>query len=318
MATQHLSIRDINERELDHVIKKLMDAIGATGSLEKAGRTGSVMESEVVKAKLALTQWPAPQTTATELAWISEPLGNSTYSRLYGYSVFWSQMDDGFQVWIGRTPHKPSSDSEYLRNEEILEAIAQTYSFYLSHVQRRVNRSAKLGRIIRRFGIPFTILLLIPALLLAILFATKGIPLKDLKFVDVSTIAAYVIAATVGYVSWLAYGSIGAMVTYCLFLVVGSAFLLLNPGWETEANALSVLAPLIVGFWVTWWKHQDLLWMTGSRVVSGRFRSTLTILATWAVATATAYGAHTLLRLSIDEALAQIHRKDECGLGVRR
>ena len=50
------------------------------------------------------------------------------------------------------------------------------------------------------------------------------------------------------------------------------------------------MAPFIVGFWVTWWKNQDL----------ADHSSTLTLVATWSVVTATAYGAHTLLRFSID------------------
>ena len=109
MAERNRSIRDLNQNELDHVINKLVDAIGASTSLEKAGRTGSIMESEVVQAKLSLPQWPPPQSTPIELAWFSEPLGTSPHGTLNGHSVFWALTDDGFQVWIGRTPYKPES-----------------------------------------------------------------------------------------------------------------------------------------------------------------------------------------------------------------
>ena len=305
MAELNKSMRGLNQNELDCVINRLVDAVGASTSFEKAGRAGAIMESEVVKAKLSLPQWPPPESTPTELAWLSEPLGNSPHGRLRGYSVFWQLTDEGFQVWIGRTPDKPSSGSAYLRNEEVVEAVAKTYGFYLSRAQRRGNRLTILRQRASRAVLPFVLLLLIPALLLVVLLATKETTLKDLKLIDVSTIVAYVVAVTVGYIAWFAYGSIGPMVTYCLYLVVGSAFLPLKPGWETEAKALGIMAPFIVGFWVTWWKHQDLMWMTGRQVLNGRFRSTLTIFATWSVVTATAYGAHTLLRLSIDEALGK-------------
>ncbi len=305
MAEHNRSIRDLNQNELDHVINKLVDAIGASTSLEKAGRTGSIMESEVVQAKLSLPQWPPPQSTPIELAWFSEPLGTSPHGTLNGHSVFWALTDDGFQVWIGRTPYKPSSASAYLQNEEVVEAIAKTFGFYLSGALRRDNKLTILRRRVRRAMIPFILLVFIPTALLAVLLTTEETYLKDLKFNDVSTIVAYVVAVTVGYIAWLVYGSIGLMVTYCLYLVVGSAFLPLKPGWETEADGLEIVVPLIVGFWVTWWKHQDLIWMRGGQILNGRFRSTLTILATWSVATATAYGAHTLLRLSIDQAFGK-------------
>ena len=305
MAERNRSIRDLNQNELDHVIYNLMNAIGASTSFEKAGRAGAIMGSEVVKANLSLPQWPPPESTPTELAWLSEPLGNSHHGRLREYSVFWTLTADGFQVWIGRTPDNPSSGSAYLTNEEVVEAVAKTYGFYLSSAQRRGNRLTILRWWASRAALPVVLLLLIPTLLLVWLLATTEMTLTDLQLIDVSTIVAYVVAVTVGYIAWLAYGSIGPMVIYCLYLVVGSAFLSLKPGWETEAKALGIMAPFIVGFWVTWWKNQDLMWMTGRQILNGRFRSTLTLVATWSVVTATAYGAHTLLRFSIDEAFGK-------------
>ena len=237
MAERNRSIRDLNQNELDHVIYNLTNAIGASKSLEKAGRAGAIMESEVVKANLSLPQWPPPESTPTELAWLSEPLGNSHHGRLREYSVFWKLTADGFQVWIGRTPDNPSRGSAYLTNEEVVEAVAKTYGFYLSRAQRRGKRLTILRRWASRAALPVVLLLLIPALLLVGLLATTETTLTDLQLIDVSTIVAYVLAVTVGYIAWLAYGSIGPMVIYCLYLVVGSAFLPLKPGWEAEAKA---------------------------------------------------------------------------------
>ena len=295
------SIRDLTPDERAFVMRTLTDVVGAAPTFRRFGRSGDVRSVEAIEDLLSLPQWPAPDRTPIELAWLSKPLENPTYGRLKGYAVFWGMIDDGFAVWVARTPQKLRDKSESLCNDEVASAIAAAYGFFLSREDRNRKRLIVLRRRFLSALIPVSLILVVPAIMLWILFVTQETRLQELSFGDVSTIAAYTFAACLGYISWLLYGRIGAWIVILVSYVVGAAFLPLKPGWEQEGEGLALVIPFLVGVSVTWSKHRDLMMMTGREILDGRFRSSLTIIATWAFATATIFGAFELLRFAIDE-----------------
>ena len=287
--------------ERNYVIRTLTDAIGASHDFERLGRRQHVADLETVKDLLALGEWPPTDSTPIELAWLSKPLQNPEFTGLRGYSVFWSLTDDGFAVWVSRTPHKPTAKSQFIINDEVLDGIATTFGFFLSYEDRSRHRWARFRRRFRLFGVPALLLLVAPSLMLWALLVTQELSLNELRIEHLITNIAYVIAAILLPTSWALYGPQGAYVALLVSVVVWLSFLPLKPGWETEGPGLAIVAAAFVAFHVTRTKHRDLWLMSWREILDDRFRSGVTIFGTLAVVGGAVFGVYELLRFAIDE-----------------
>lgn len=310
MTDQDRTIRDLSRAERDLVIRTFAHAIGAASALEKARASKSVMAPEDFVALLSLTEWPPTETTAIELAWLSKPIPEGECQELNGYSVFWASADDGFQIWIGRTPFRPSDKYAYLRNDEIMLAIIETYRVYLSPKHRRTHRLALLHWQIKRALLPVLVLLVAPAIMTGIFLEGQEWRLQNLSIVHFSPIMVYVVASIAGYFAGRPHAATPVRVIYCLSMLIGAAFLTLKLDDSSDIEIIDIIgiaASGAVGYWATMWKNWGLLWLTGREVMDERFRSTYTIMATWAVVAATGYGAFQVLKYAIKGAFSEGH-----------
>lgn len=308
MTHRGRTIRDLSRAERDLVIRTFAHAIGAASDWEKARASRAIVTPEDFVTQLSLKEWLSTETTAIELAWLSEPIPESEHQELNGYSVFWASEGNGFQIWIGRTPFRPSDKSAYLRNEEVLQAIIETYWIYITPQQRRTHRLAILRWRIQRALIPVLVFLVAPVIMTGIVLEGQEWRLQDLRIVDFSSTIAYSIASIAGYLAWKVYGATPMRVIYCLFILAGAAFLPLKfdgIGGTKAVNVLGIAASGLVGFWVTTWKNQRLLWLTWQEVFDDRFRSTYKITTTWAVVAVTGFGTFQVLRYAINGAFLE-------------
>ena len=124
------SIREMTKAQRGAAIRALTDAIGASDVFEQMGRAGEVVGVDDINNLLTLSDWPSADSTSMELAWLSAPLQGSSNPKFDGYSVFWSLTHDGFAVWTGRTPDRPTNEKACLRNHEVATAIAEAYGFF--------------------------------------------------------------------------------------------------------------------------------------------------------------------------------------------
>ena len=68
------SIRELDRNARNAVIRVFATAIGASGTFAKAGVSGEVVDPETFSELLALREWPSPETTTIELAYLSQPI----------------------------------------------------------------------------------------------------------------------------------------------------------------------------------------------------------------------------------------------------
>ena len=307
MSERDIAVRDLSRDERDFVIRKLMDAIGASTSLNMIGGSASIMEPAEMVSLLSLSKWPLANATPIELAWLSRPLENGAFPALKGYSVFWCLAETGYEVWIGRSIYKPSSSTAYIRNEELLAAIYEAYGVYVSRKHRADHWFALRRWLLRRWAFLAAAFVVAPAMMMAMLLERLGGRVQDADLASLSPVIAYLVAVSISYGVGKLYGSKATWIIYGSFLIVGAAFVPLITGWEELGQLLGVGASLAVGLGATSFKHWDLLWLPGYEVVHGRFRTTYTITATWALVTATGFGAFKVLRYAIDGAFVDGH-----------
>ena len=315
-----ISIRDLTPVELRSAIRALASAIGVVDALEQTARARKIVDTESVNALLSPSKWPSPDSRLLELAWLSAPVQIHDNSRIAGYSVFRSLTGDGFVIWVGRAPHRPSNKSAYLRDGEVAVAVAETYGIFLSREARRRHRMASALRYLRT--IPVLVLAMIPAVMLGLLLATPETTVENLGFWDLYTIVAYIVAAPIAYGCWKLYGPIASAAAVMVAYVVWAAILTLKPGWEQEGPGLALVVPFCIAFYVVQFKHRDLLWstMTLKEQIKDRFRGLMTIIGTMAVVAAVVFGAYELLMLGVNEIAAkgELLRGVPLGDGRRR
>ena len=286
------------------VIRALADAIGVSDVFEQMGQTGKVVSLDEVNSLLTLSDWPSADSTPVELAWLSIPLQGSRDPKLDGYSIFWSLTQDGFAVWIGRTPDRPASEKACLSNDEVATAIAETYGFFLSPQARRDHRMSEIRRRLRTISTPLLWLLVVPAVMFGILLVTLDAPMREWGIWDVYTLVFYTAAAWVVYATWKLYRSSTASIAMVMVAyAVWAAVLPLKPGSEEAAREYALLVPIFVSIYVVQFKHRDILWaeMTWREFFSDKFRGMLTMAGTASVVGATVFGAYELLRLAVKE-----------------
>ena len=155
---REISIRELTSVEREAVIRALTTAIGAEDAFERMVHAHGVIDAETVNVLLSLPDWPPPDSSPIELAWLSAPIQGPETSRIARYSVFRSLTHDGFAVWICRTPHKPTNEDAYLRNDEVAVAVAETYGFFFSSEDRHRHNVAKAKRHLRTVLVPLLIL----------------------------------------------------------------------------------------------------------------------------------------------------------------
>ena len=300
-----ISIRELTTVELGSVIRGLANAIGADDAFERTARAHKIVDAESVHALLSLSDWPSPDSKLLEVAWLSAPIPVHDSSRIAGYSVFRSLTRDGFVIWVGRAPHRPTSEDAYLHDSEVAVAVAETYGIFLSPEAHRHHRMVTAWRYLRT--VPVLVLAMIPAIMLGLLLSTSETTVRDLGFWDVYTIVAYVVAAPIAYTCWKFYGPIASAAVVMVAYVVWAAMLPLKPGWEQEGPGLAIVVPFCLAFYVVQFKHRDLLWstMTLKEHLDDRFRGLMTIIGTMAVVAAVVFGAYELLRLGVGEIVAK-------------
>ena len=279
-------------------------AIGASDVFEQMGRAGGVVSKDEVNSLLTLSDWPSADSTPMELAWLSAPLQGSGDPNLDGYSVFWSLTHDGFAVWVGRTPSRPTNRKACLCNHEVASATAEAYGFFLSSKARRDHRMSEVRRHLRTVSAPLLWLLVLPSAMFGLLLWTLDEPIREWVFWDVYTPVSYTAVSLTVYAAWKLYRS----PTACIALVmvayaVWAAVLPLKPGSEEAAKEYAIIVPLFVSIYVVQFKHRDILWaeMTWREFFNDRFRGLLTMAGTASVVAATVFGAYELLRLAVKE-----------------
>ena len=257
------SIRELDPNVRSMVIRVFATAIGASSAFAKAGVSGGVLDLETFSELLALREWPSPETTTIELAYLSQPIPGDEVRELDGYSVFWATCDVGFQMWIGRTPLRPLDEKAYLRNEELLTAIVEAYGFYISHEHRRDHKHALLKWRAMRYWFPAALVLLAPVVMGIVSLAERGWSIEGLKLLDASPIGAYFF---------------GAFVTYSLLIFGATVLLAIAFDRTALTQSLGLSISLAAGLYVTAWKNWDLLWPMTREMTGGRFWSFYTIL----------------------------------------
>ena len=300
-----IPIRELTPVELGGVIRGLARAVGAADAFEQTARARKIVDAESLNVSLSLSEWPLHDSELLELAWLSAPVQVHDSSRIAGYSVFRSLTRDGFVIWVGRAPHRPTSEDAYLRDSEVAVAVAETYGIFLSSEARRRHRMVSAWRYLR--SVPVLVLAMTPAVMLGLLLATPETTVRNLGFWDVYTIVAYIVAAPIVYACWKLYGPIASAAAVMVAYVVWAAILPLKPGWEQEGQGLALVVPFCLAFYVVQFKHRDLLWstMTLREHLDDRFRGLMTIIGTMAVVAAVVFGAYELLRLGVGEIVAK-------------
>jgi len=297
---QESSIRELNPDALNAVIRVFATAIGASDAFEQAGVSGSVLDIETFSELLALREWPSAKTTTIELAYLSQPILGDEVRELDGYSVFWATSDDGFELWIGRTPRRPLDERGYLRNGELVDAIVKAYGFYVSDEHRRAWKHYRWKRRVVRYWFPGVLLLLAPLVMGIVVLAQRGWSVEGFVWLDVSPIGAYLFGA-LGTYSLLKWGRSTIFKVGYVLLILGATAVLAIAFDRTElTQMLGLSASLAAGLFVTAWRNWDLLWLTAREIADGRFWSTYTILATWAGVTSTTFGAYQALTRAMD------------------
>ena len=305
MTRGETSIHDLDQNARNAVIHIFATAIGASSAFAKAGVSGEVLDTETLAELLALRKWPSAETTAIELAWLSQPITSDEVQELDGYSVFWATADDGFQIWIGRTPFRPPDWSAYLRNADLLLAIVETYGFYVSHEQRRDHRRALLKWRTKRTLYPIALFLVAPVVMAMILLEGRDWEIERFALSDASLLVVYGVGTSLGYSLLRWGGPTVSPVVHIVLLLVGAAFLSIASEWIEGTELLGLSAACAAGFYVTIWKNRDLLSLSTREVADGRFQSAYAIAATWSVVTATVFGAFQVLAYAIDGAFVQ-------------
>jgi len=297
------SIHEMTKAQREAAIRAFADAIGASDVLEQMGRTGEVVGVDDINSLLALSNWPSAESTPMELAWLSAPLQSSGDPEIDGYSVFWSLTHDGFAVWTGRTPDRPTNEEACLRNHEVATAIAETYGFFLSPEARRDHRVSEVRRRLRTISAPLLWLLVVPSAMFGLLVATLDAPIQEWTFWDVYTLVFYSAASVVVYMTWKLYGTTASLALVMVAYAVWAAVLPLKPGSGEAAKEYTLLVPLFVAFYVVWFKHRDILWatMTWQEFLDDKFKGLMTMAGTASVVAATVFGAYELLRLAVKE-----------------
>lgn len=298
------SIREMTKVQRGVVIRALADAIGVSDVFEQMGQTGRVFDIDEVNSLLTLSNWPSANSTPMELAWLSVPLQGSGNPQFDGYSIFWSLTQDGFAVWIGCTPDRPTSEETCLSNDEVATAVAEAYGFFLSPQARRDHRMSEIRRRLRTVSALLLWLLVVPAVMFGILLVTLDAPMREWGIWDVYTPAFYTATAWVVYATWKLYRSSAASIaTVMVIYAVWAAVLPLKPGSEDAAREYALLVPFLAAIYVVQFKHRDILRreMTWREFFSDKFRGMLTMAGTASVVAATMFGAYELLRLAAKE-----------------
>ena len=298
------SICEMTKAQRGAVIQALADAIGVSNVFEQMGRKGEVVGIDEINSLLILSDWPSADSTPMELAWLSIPLPDSKDLTFNGYSIFWSLTHNGFAVWIGRTPDRPASEKTCLSNDEVANAVAEAYGFFLSPQARRDHRMLETRRCLRTAFTPLLWLLVVPAAMFGVLLATLDAPVRDWRLWDIYTPAFYTAASLTVYATWKLYRS--TTVSIALVMVayaVWAAVLPLKPGSEEAAREYAIIVPLFVSIYVVQFKHRDILLaeMTWREFFNDKFRGMLTMAGTASVVAATVFGAYELLRLAVKE-----------------
>ena len=294
------SIRELESNSRNAVIRVFATAIGASSTFAEAGVSGAVLDLETFSELLALREWPSAETTTIELAYLSQPIPGDEVRELDGYSVFWATSDDGFEMWIGRTPLRPLDERAYLRNVELWTAIVEAYGFYLSYEHRRDYKRALLKWRIMQYWFPATLLLLAPVVIGIVVLAQRGWSVEGFKLLDVSPIGGYFLGAFVTYSLFRWGRSTIVRIGYGLLIFGATAFLAIAFDRAELTQLLGLSTSFAAGLYVTAWKNWDLLWLTGREIADGRFWSVYIILATLAVVTSTTFGAYQALTRAVD------------------
>ena len=297
------SIREMTKVQRRAVIRALADGIGVSNVFEQMGRTGKVVGIGEINSLLTLSDWPSADSTPMELAWLSIPVPDSKDLTFDGYSIFWSLTHNGFAVWIGRTPDRPTSEKTCLSNDEVATAVAEAYGFFLSPQAKRDHRVSEIRRLLRTTFTPLLWLLVVPAIMFGILLATLDAPMREWGIWDVYTPVFYTAAAWVVYATWRLYRHTATIVMVMVAYAVWAAILPLKPGSEAAAREYAVLVPFFVSFYVVQVKHRDILWreMARREYFSDKFKGMWTMAGTASVVAATVFGAYELLRLAVKE-----------------
>ncbi len=143
-ATVHnncLSIRDLNNEEIDYVIRTFARRVGLDSALSRKEDWDVISVEELVEA-LAINEWPDVHASATELLWCSEPLQSERYSRLNKHSVFWQRTKMDFRLWIGSRPHIPANKENIVGSKELLNRVVILYKVYITDEHRHDHQVA--------------------------------------------------------------------------------------------------------------------------------------------------------------------------------
>ena len=294
------SIRELDRNARNAVIRVFATAIGASGTFAKAGVSGEVVDPETFSELLALREWPSSETTTIELAYLSQPIPGDEVRELDGYSVFWATCDDGFEMWISRSARRPSDESAYLRNAELVAAIVEAYGFYVSDEHRRDWKRALLKWRAMRYWLPWALLLLAPVVMGIVVLAQRGWSVEGFELLDSSPIGAYFFGACLTYCLLRRGRSTIFRVGYVLLIFGATAVLAIAFDRTELTQLLGLSMSLGAGLYVTAWKNWDLLWLNARELTRGRFWSTYVILVTWAGVASVTFSAYQALTRALD------------------
>ena len=145
-----ISIRDLNDEELDHVIRVFSSRIGLDSRFGHKSPWEVVSLEELAEA-LSFGDWPDSSATSAELLWCSESLRSESLVRLRNYSVHWQETSNGLRLWIARQPEFPSDESFTFNKIDVVKYIVKVYQVYITSEHRKQHRAAVRKWRLRRF-----------------------------------------------------------------------------------------------------------------------------------------------------------------------
>ena len=296
MATTDLSINELTPKERHVVLRTLLRTIGADTSLEALAKSKEWVQAEKVLGTLNLPNWPTSQATPTELAWLSEPLPHHEFSRLRGYSVFWSFSSD-LEVWIGRTSHRPRDASSLLLGAALLGAIIHMYGFKLQG-HNRYNASVFLRKSLRGRIALYLFILLVPAVVIfTYLYFQYGLTLRTYLPVLTFFVSFLYTRFALKYLPKDTF-----LLLWPLAIYFVSPYIFHNPseyepfGSDVDyPHVTGISVSLVLATWVVMLKATPAQLMESwEEIIRNRFRYLREVLALISVVTVTGYTAYVL------------------------
>ena len=92
---------------------------------------------------MGLEDWPDSDATTAEIFWCSASLRGKPHDRLSDYSVYWQKTDGGVRLWIGRSPHVPTSGDLTFDMRDIFDNLATVYTLDITGEIENRNYNAR-------------------------------------------------------------------------------------------------------------------------------------------------------------------------------